>query len=111
MTMAALQALALRDCLDSGDDGLARRFFASSAQPIAQAWARNRSNERVPVTTGMRSWRKRLRSKLIEVLWSPRPMTPQWRKVSYGSLTSSTRPANSTTPDCSYASPPSAHMT
>jgi flavin-dependent dehydrogenase len=66
MTMAALQALALRDCLDGGDDGLARRFFASSAQPIAQAWARNRSNERVPVTTGRRSWRKRLRSKLIE---------------------------------------------
>jgi 2-polyprenyl-6-methoxyphenol hydroxylase-like FAD-dependent oxidoreductase len=66
MTMAALQALALRDCLDGGDAGLARRFFASSAQPIAQAWARNQSNERVPVTTGRRAWRKRLRSKLIE---------------------------------------------
>jgi 2-polyprenyl-6-methoxyphenol hydroxylase-like FAD-dependent oxidoreductase len=66
MTMAALQALALRDCLDSGDAGLARRFFASAAQPIAQAWARNRSNERMPATTGGRSLRKRLRSKMIE---------------------------------------------
>ena len=67
MTMAALQALALRDCLDSGDAGLARRFFASAAQPIAQAWARNRSAERMPVATGRRSLRKRLRSKIIEV--------------------------------------------
>lgn len=66
MTMAALQALALRDCLDSGDAGLARRFFAAAAQPIAQAWARNRSAERMPVTTGRRSLRKRLRSKIIE---------------------------------------------
>jgi 2-polyprenyl-6-methoxyphenol hydroxylase-like FAD-dependent oxidoreductase len=66
MTMAALQALALRDCLDNGDVELARRFFASAAQPIAQAWARNRSAERGPVTTGRWSWRKRLRSKIIE---------------------------------------------
>jgi hypothetical protein len=67
MTMAALQALALRDCLDSGDAGLARRFFASAAQFIAQAWARNRSAERMPVATGRWPLRKRLRSKIIEV--------------------------------------------
>jgi 2-polyprenyl-6-methoxyphenol hydroxylase-like FAD-dependent oxidoreductase len=66
MTMAALQALALRDCLDSGDAGLARRFFAGSAQPIAHVWARNRSNEGMPATLGGRSLRKRLRSKIIE---------------------------------------------
>ncbi|WP_428340827.1 FAD-dependent oxidoreductase [Mycobacterium sp.] len=66
MTMAALQALALRDCLYSGAAGLARRFFPSAAQPIAQVWARNRSNERMPLTTGRRSLRKRLRSQIIK---------------------------------------------
>ena len=66
MTMAALQALALRDCLRSGDADLARRFFARAAQPIGQAWSRNRSNERMSVTTGRRPLRKRLRSQIIK---------------------------------------------
>ncbi|WP_231977646.1 NAD(P)/FAD-dependent oxidoreductase [Mycobacterium sp. E2989] len=38
MTVAALEALALRDCLSAGGDDLARRFFRAAAAPIRQAW-------------------------------------------------------------------------
>jgi len=38
MTVAALEALALHDCLSSGTDDLARRFFRAAAVPIRQAW-------------------------------------------------------------------------
>jgi 2-polyprenyl-6-methoxyphenol hydroxylase-like FAD-dependent oxidoreductase len=38
MTVAALEALALRDCLSSGTEDLARRFFRAAATPIRQAW-------------------------------------------------------------------------
>jgi 2-polyprenyl-6-methoxyphenol hydroxylase-like FAD-dependent oxidoreductase len=38
MTMAALEALALRDCLSRGADDLSRRFFKAAARPIRQAW-------------------------------------------------------------------------
>ena len=38
MTVAALEALALRDCLSCGTRDLARRFFRAAAAPIRQAW-------------------------------------------------------------------------
>jgi 2-polyprenyl-6-methoxyphenol hydroxylase-like FAD-dependent oxidoreductase len=38
MTVAALEALALRDCLSRGTEDLARRFFSAAAAPIRQAW-------------------------------------------------------------------------
>ena len=38
MTVAALEALALRDCLSSGADRLPQRFFRAAAKPISQAW-------------------------------------------------------------------------
>ena len=38
MTVAALEALALRDCLSLGTDDLSRRFFHAAAKPIRQAW-------------------------------------------------------------------------
>jgi 2-polyprenyl-6-methoxyphenol hydroxylase-like FAD-dependent oxidoreductase len=38
MTVAALEALALRDCLSCGTRDLARRFFRAAATPIRQAW-------------------------------------------------------------------------
>ncbi|MEV3903197.1 2-polyprenyl-6-methoxyphenol hydroxylase-like oxidoreductase [Mycobacterium sp. NPDC050551] len=38
MTVAALQALALRECLRRGDHDLARRYFRAAAKPIGVAW-------------------------------------------------------------------------
>jgi 2-polyprenyl-6-methoxyphenol hydroxylase-like FAD-dependent oxidoreductase len=38
MTVAALQAQALSQCLQRGVDGLARRYFRAAAKPIGVAW-------------------------------------------------------------------------
>jgi 2-polyprenyl-6-methoxyphenol hydroxylase-like FAD-dependent oxidoreductase len=38
MTVAALQAQALGDCLRSGTTDLARRYFRAAAKPIGVAW-------------------------------------------------------------------------
>lgn len=38
MSVAALETLALRDCLRSGDRKLARRFFRAAAKPAGVAW-------------------------------------------------------------------------
>jgi 2-polyprenyl-6-methoxyphenol hydroxylase-like FAD-dependent oxidoreductase len=38
MTVAALEALALRDCLSRGTSDLSRRFFKAAARPVRQAW-------------------------------------------------------------------------
>lgn len=38
MTVAALEASVLRDCLSSGTEDLARRFFRAAVNPINQAW-------------------------------------------------------------------------
>lgn len=38
MTVAALEALVLRDCLSRGADDLPRRFFRAAAKPIGKAW-------------------------------------------------------------------------
>jgi 2-polyprenyl-6-methoxyphenol hydroxylase-like FAD-dependent oxidoreductase len=38
MTVAALEALALRKCLSRGATDLPRRFFRATAKPIGQAW-------------------------------------------------------------------------
>jgi 2-polyprenyl-6-methoxyphenol hydroxylase-like FAD-dependent oxidoreductase len=38
MTVAAMQALALRDCLAEGNTNLARRFFRASSKPVDIAW-------------------------------------------------------------------------
>ncbi|MCB0210739.1 MAG: hypothetical protein KDJ52_15475 [Anaerolineae bacterium] len=39
MTVAAMEALALRDCLNSGDDQLARRFFKQASKIVDIAWS------------------------------------------------------------------------
>lgn len=38
MTVAAVEALVLRDCLARGAADLPRRFFRAAAKPIGQAW-------------------------------------------------------------------------
>jgi 2-polyprenyl-6-methoxyphenol hydroxylase-like FAD-dependent oxidoreductase len=42
MTMAALQAVALRNCLADRDGDLSRRFFKATAKQIAPVWRANR---------------------------------------------------------------------
>lgn len=39
MTVAALEALALRRCLRQGERNLSRRFFRAAAKPVGVAWA------------------------------------------------------------------------
>ena len=49
MTMAAVQALTLRDCLRTGDTDLPRRFFSAAAAHIGPTWAMNQANDRDPL--------------------------------------------------------------
>lgn len=61
MTIAALEALTLRDCLRAGDAQLAQRFFHASAHYIGQTWAANQARSRVTSPTHDRnSMRERL---------------------------------------------------
>lgn len=46
MTIAALEALTLRDCLRAGDAQLAQRFFRATAHYIGQTWVANRARDR-----------------------------------------------------------------
>ena len=45
MTVAALEATALRDCLTEGNGDLSRRFFAATAAHIGPMWASNQFND------------------------------------------------------------------
>lgn len=62
MTMAGLQALALRDCLRAGRTNVPRRFYRLAAEQIAPVWAANRANDRAAPAGTRRSLRHRIRS-------------------------------------------------
>jgi flavin-dependent dehydrogenase len=62
MTVAALQALALRDCLRAGRSDIARRFYGAAAEHIEPVWAANRANDREPVPDSERTLKHRLRA-------------------------------------------------
>lgn len=47
MTIAALEALTLRDCLLAGDAHLAQRFFRATARYIGETWAGNQARDRL----------------------------------------------------------------
>jgi 2-polyprenyl-6-methoxyphenol hydroxylase-like FAD-dependent oxidoreductase len=47
MTIAALEALTLRDCLHVGTFGLAQRYFRAASQYIGETWAANQARSRV----------------------------------------------------------------
>jgi len=69
MTVSALQALALQDCLHKGLDNLAHRYFRATAKPISIAWRlATTSDLQFPETEGARSATARIGSKPTERL-------------------------------------------
>ncbi|MGB3486008.1 MAG: SgcJ/EcaC family oxidoreductase [Mycobacterium sp.] len=62
MTMAALQAHALRDCLRAGNTDLARRFYRAAAEHIEPVWVMNQTTERRPAAGTPRTLRGRVRA-------------------------------------------------
>jgi 2-polyprenyl-6-methoxyphenol hydroxylase-like FAD-dependent oxidoreductase len=59
MTMAALQAIALRSCLADRDGDLSRRFFKAAAKQIGPVWRANRLGDFTLSQGG--GWRRELR--------------------------------------------------
>jgi 2-polyprenyl-6-methoxyphenol hydroxylase-like FAD-dependent oxidoreductase len=59
MTMAARQAVALRNCLADRDGDLSRRFFKATAKQIAPVWQANRLTDFAVSQGG--GWRRALR--------------------------------------------------
>jgi 2-polyprenyl-6-methoxyphenol hydroxylase-like FAD-dependent oxidoreductase len=69
MTISALDALTLQDCLHEGLDNLTQRYFRATAKPISTAWQlATTSDLNFPETEGTRSAMNRIGSKLTERL-------------------------------------------
>ena len=67
MTVAALEALALRECLASSTKALARRFFDAAAAPIRQAWQLSTNPDlSLPETDGAPTLVARLLNKYVD---------------------------------------------
>lgn len=67
MTVAALQAIALRDCLSRGVDDLPRRYFRASAKPVGVAWRMAAvSDLAFPEVQGRRTGSMRLIVRLVD---------------------------------------------
>jgi 2-polyprenyl-6-methoxyphenol hydroxylase-like FAD-dependent oxidoreductase len=71
MTVAALEAIALRDCLREGRDGLERRFFDATAKQVDHAWQMAIGSDlALPEVDGDRPLRIRLLNLYIDRLMS-----------------------------------------
>ena len=69
MTVAALQAQALRQCLHHGANGLARRYFRAAAKPIGVAWRFAVSGDlNLPEVEGPRPKSLRLANRYVDRL-------------------------------------------
>ncbi len=67
MTVAALDAAALRDCLRHGGTDLPRRYFRASAKPIGVAWQMVAGSDLTnPEVTGRRSKSMRITTRLVD---------------------------------------------
>jgi hypothetical protein len=67
MTVAALEAVALRACLRRGDSDLPRRYFRASAKPIGVAWQMVASLDLAfPAVAGRRSRWLRVATRLLD---------------------------------------------
>jgi flavin-dependent dehydrogenase len=70
MTVAALEAVALRDCLTRGDTDLSQRFFGAAAKQLGAIWQLNRASgglapSRQTESWGLRSTRRQLSRRLM----------------------------------------------
>jgi 2-polyprenyl-6-methoxyphenol hydroxylase-like FAD-dependent oxidoreductase len=67
MTVAALEAATLRDCLRGGGADLTRRYFRASAKPIGVAWQMAAGSDLgLPGVAGRRSWLMRVGTRLVD---------------------------------------------
>jgi 2-polyprenyl-6-methoxyphenol hydroxylase-like FAD-dependent oxidoreductase len=67
MTVAALDAAALRDCLRRGGTDLPRRYFRASAKPIGVAWQMVAGSDLTfPEVAGRRSGSMRITTRLVD---------------------------------------------
>jgi 2-polyprenyl-6-methoxyphenol hydroxylase-like FAD-dependent oxidoreductase len=77
MSVCALEALALRDCLRGGEQGLAQRFFAAAAKVIDTPWRLAAGNDlRYPQTEAPRTLATRLINWYISKLHVAAPDDP-----------------------------------
>jgi hypothetical protein len=67
MTVAALEAIALRKCLRGGGADLPRRYFRAAAKPIAVTWQMVASSDlALPGVTGRRPLSMRVATRLLD---------------------------------------------
>jgi 2-polyprenyl-6-methoxyphenol hydroxylase-like FAD-dependent oxidoreductase len=67
MTLAALEAATLRECLRGGGSDLPRRYFRASAKPIGVAWQMVASSDLTfPAVAGRRSRLMRVTTRLLD---------------------------------------------
>jgi 2-polyprenyl-6-methoxyphenol hydroxylase-like FAD-dependent oxidoreductase len=67
MTVAALEAATLRECLRGGGTDLPRRYFRASAKPVGVAWQMVASSDLAfPGVTGQRSRLMRVTTRLVD---------------------------------------------
>ncbi|WP_231999272.1 NAD(P)/FAD-dependent oxidoreductase [Mycobacterium sp. 1081908.1] len=77
MSVAAIEALILRDCLEEGEEGLPRRFFGLAAQHIGVAWrAAVSSDLALPHVAGNRTVSVRLRNAFLDHVLSAAETEP-----------------------------------
>ncbi|OBI53277.1 NAD(P)/FAD-dependent oxidoreductase [Mycobacterium sp. E796] len=77
MSVAAIEALILRDCLEGGEQGLPRRFFGQAAKEIGVAWrAAVASDLALPQIAGNRTVSMRLRNAYLDHVLSAAETEP-----------------------------------
>lgn len=85
MTIGAIEALALRDCLTRGHDGLARRVYAAVDKPLGTAWQLGATaDRRFPGVAGGRPLHVRALERYVDLLQAaachdPRVTAAFWR--------------------------------
>ena len=105
MSVAALQAAALRDTLAGGDRDLARRFFRAAAKPVNMAWQLTVGADlALPQVQGPRPLPVRVINAYVNRVLTAAERDPRWPSSSSESPPSRTRPRGCSGPPPRYAS-------